>query len=88
MSHLSHFHLKYFPRAGTPTIRYGASFFSEIEALQTAGLANATRGPEPGYYSIQSCRRRACRPELSQLQVERRATPAPAAAPGALRAAS
>ena len=59
---MRHFHLQYFPRTGTPATNYGASFFSEIEAVNAAGLANATRGPEPGYYSIQQCRRRVCRP--------------------------
>ncbi|MFI5111287.1 MAG: hypothetical protein ACHP9S_00560 [Terriglobales bacterium] len=71
-----HFHLKYFLRTGTPTIKYGATFFSEIEALNAAGLANATRGLEPGYYSIQPCRRRACRPEPPDIEIERRPTPA------------
>lgn len=77
---LSHFHLKYCPRTGTPTTRYGASFFSEIEAVQAAGLANATRGNEPGYYSIQPCRRWACKPESPDINIARRPTPA---APGA-----
>jgi hypothetical protein len=59
---LRHFHLQYCPRTGTPTTKYGASFFSEIEAVNAAGLANATRGREPGYYSVQQCRRKACQP--------------------------
>ena len=73
---LSHFHLQYCPRTGTKTTKYGASFFSEIEAVQAAGLANATRGPEPGYYSIRQCRRGTCRPEPPDFEIERRPTPA------------
>ena len=75
-----HFHLQYFPRTGTPKTKYGASFFSEIEAVQAAGLANATRGAETGYYSIQQCQRGTCRPEPPDFEIERRPTPA---APGA-----
>ena len=73
---MRHFHLKYFPRTGKPTIKYGASFFSEIEAVQAAGLANATRGAEAGYYSIQHCLRGACRPEAPDMEIARRPTPA------------
>ena len=73
---LSHFHLRYFPRTGPATTKYGASFFSEIEALQAAGLANATRGAETGYYSIQQCRRGACRPEPPVIEFERARKPA------------
>lgn len=65
-----------------PKTKYGASFFSEIEAVQAAGLANATRGPEPGYYSIQQCQRGTCRPEPPDFEIEPRPTPA---APGAPR---
>ena len=68
---LSHFHLQYCPRTGTKTTKYGASFFSEIEAVQAAGLANATRGAETGYYSIQQCRRGACRPAPPDIGNER-----------------
>jgi hypothetical protein len=68
---LSHFHLQYCPRARTPKTKYGASFFSEIEAVQAAGLANATRGAETGYYSIQQCRRGACRPAPPDIGNER-----------------
>jgi hypothetical protein len=78
---LSHFHLKYFPRTGKPTTKYGASFCSEIEAVQAAGLANATRGAETGYYSIQQCRRGACRPAPPDMEIARRPTPAPPGAP-------
>ena len=78
---MSHFHLQYFPRTGTPTTKYGASFFSEIEAVQAAGLANATRGPEPGYYSIQPCLRAACQPEPPDSEI--RWPPTPAAPPRA-----
>lgn len=77
---MNHFHLQYFPRTGTPKMNYGASFFSEIEAVQAAGLANATRGAETGYYSIRRCHRGACRPEAPDIKFERRPTPA---APGA-----
>lgn len=79
---MSHYHLQYCPRTGTKTTKYGASFFSEIEAVNAAGLANSTRGPEPGYYSIQPCRRAACRPEPPDIEIERR-PPAPAAPPRA-----
>jgi hypothetical protein len=72
---LTHFHLQYFPRGGTPTTNYSASFFSEIEAVHGAGLANATRGAETGYYSIQQCHRGACRPEPLVIEIERRPTP-------------
>ena len=68
---LSHFHLQYCPRARTPKTKYGASFFSEIEAVQAAGLANATRGPETGYYSLQKCRRGACKPAPSYIGIGR-----------------
>jgi hypothetical protein len=71
---LSHFHLQYFPRTGQTTTNYGASFFCEIEALNAAGLANATRGAEPGYYSIQPCRRGASRPKPPDIAILRRPT--------------
>ena len=73
---MSHFHLQYFLRTGTPTTNYSAPFFSEIEAVRAAGLANATRGPESGYYSILQCRRRACRPAPPDVKIARRPTPA------------
>ena len=71
---LNHFHLKYCPRTGTPKTKYGASFFSEIEAVNAAGLANAMRGNETGYYSIQKCRRRGCQPLPTDIRIERRHT--------------
>jgi hypothetical protein len=77
---LNHFHLQYCRRTGTPATKYGASFFSEIEAVQAAGLANATRGAETGYYSIQQCHRGACRPEPSYIGIER--APASGVFPG------
>ena len=77
---LSHFHLLYCPRTGRRATKYGASFFSEIEAVQAAGLANATRGAETGYYSIQKCRRGACRPAPSYVGIER--APASGVFPG------
>ena len=61
---MSHFHLKYFERGGTVATNYSASFFSEIEAVQAAALANSRRAGETGYYGIQPCRRFACRPEF------------------------
>jgi hypothetical protein len=67
---LSHFHLKYFPRTGTPKTNYGASFFSEIEALDAAGLANVTRGAETGYYGIQLCHRKGCCPVAPNGEIE------------------
>jgi hypothetical protein len=60
---LSHFHLKYFELDGAVNTNYSASFFSEIEAVQAAGLANSGRGAQNGYYGIQPCRRFRCRPE-------------------------
>ena len=78
---LNHFHLQYCPRTGRSTTKYGASFFSEIEAVQAAGLANATRGAETGYYSVQPCRRGTCRPEPPDIELERRPTPATPDAP-------
>ena len=57
---MSHFHLKYFPRTGQPTANLHSVFFSGIDALNAAGLANATRGKESGYYGVEECQFRAC----------------------------
>jgi hypothetical protein len=69
---LSHFHLRYFEREGAGNTNYSASFFSEIEAVQAAGLANSGRGAETGYYGIQKCRRHACRPEFPDEEIRDR----------------
>jgi hypothetical protein len=55
-----HFHLKYFPRNGSAKVNFGAVFYSEMDALNSAALANATRGREPGYYGVQECTLRNC----------------------------
>jgi hypothetical protein len=67
--------MKYFSKTGKPTLNCGASFFSEIEAVQAAGLANATRGEETGYYSIQPCAGACCRPEPPDIETERHVMP-------------
>jgi hypothetical protein len=41
-------------------MNFNAVFYSEIDALDAAGLANATRGREDGYYGVQECRIPAC----------------------------
>jgi hypothetical protein len=69
--------MKYFPKTGRATTIWGASFYSEIEAVQAAGLANATRGGETGYYSIQPCGGACCRPEPPDIEIEQCATQAP-----------
>ena len=58
---MSHFHLKYFPRTGPPKTNLHSMFHSEMDALDAAGLANATRGKESGYYGIEECRIRVCK---------------------------
>ena len=60
----------------------GASFFSEIEALRAAGLANASRGAETGYYGIQPCRRGPCCPVAPHSEIEE---PETQAGPPAIR---
>jgi hypothetical protein len=55
-----HFHLKYFRRTGQGQINYSAVFHSQMDALSAAGLANATRDKDPGYYGIEECRRASC----------------------------
>lgn len=57
---MTHFHLKYFRRSGQGQTNYSALFHSQIDALSAAGLANATRGRDPGYYGIEECERRSC----------------------------
>jgi hypothetical protein len=57
---VSHFHLKYFRRTGQGQTNYSAVFYSQIDALSAAGLANATRGQDPGYYGIEECQRSSC----------------------------
>jgi hypothetical protein len=57
---LTHFHLKYFRRDGPGQVNYSAVFHSQMDALRSAGLANATRGGDPGYYGIEECRRVSC----------------------------
>jgi hypothetical protein len=73
---LTHFHLKYFRRnTGQGQTNYAAVFHSQMEALSAAGLANATRGRDPGYYGIDECRRVTCenpRPQLAAGSQKRR----------------
>lgn len=57
---MTHFHLKYFRRTGQGQINYSAVFYSQIDALSAAGLANATRGQDPGYYGVEECHRSSC----------------------------
>lgn len=57
---MPHFHLKYFSRAGVGQVNFNAVFYSQMDALSAAGLANATRGKDAGYYGIEECRRSAC----------------------------
>jgi hypothetical protein len=80
---VTHFHLKYFSRTGPGQVNFSAVFYSQIDALRAAGLANATRGDEPGYYGIQECRRVTCenpRPQAGAAAHKRR----PAARKGPL----
>ena len=75
MTALTHFHLKYYRRNGPGQVNYNAVFYSQIDALDAAGLANATRGTEPGYYGIEECRRSSCetpRPSLGASAHKRR----------------
>lgn len=72
---MTHFHLKYFRRAGPGQVNFSAVFYSQIDALRAAGLANATRGDEPGYYGIEECRRATCenpRPQAGSIRQKRR----------------
>jgi hypothetical protein len=55
-----HFHLKYFRRTGQGQTNFSAVFHSQMDALSAAGLANATRGKDPGYYGIEECDRSSC----------------------------
>ena len=54
-------------------------FYSEIDALKAAGLANATRGQETGYYGVEECRIRAC--EVSRKKAAAPQSKAPTVAP-------
>ncbi len=60
---VDHFHLRYFARKNDPETILNTGFFSEMEASNAAALANATRGPDSGYYSVHICDRAVCRPE-------------------------
>jgi hypothetical protein len=57
---VTHFHLKYFRRTGEGQTNYSAVFHSQMDALSAAGLANATRGRDTGYYGIEECQRASC----------------------------
>ena len=73
---VTHFHLKYFRRTGPGQVNFNAVFYSQIDALSAAGLANATRGDDPGYYGIEECRRGSCetpRPQAGTSAPKRRA---------------
>ena len=63
VTNVVHFHLRYFPRRTDPETILSTGFFSEMEASNAAALANATRGADSGYYSVQMCNRPACRPQ-------------------------
>jgi hypothetical protein len=72
---VTHFHLKYFRRTGQGQINYGAVFHSQMDALSAAGLANATRANDPGYYGIEECRRSSCenaKPQVGTVGQKRR----------------
>jgi hypothetical protein len=63
---LTHYHLKHIRPTGAVNVNYGGVFYSLMEALHAAGLANATRGKEAGYYGVEECRVRACERDAKQ----------------------
>ncbi|MBZ5568010.1 MAG: hypothetical protein LAN64_09185 [Acidobacteriia bacterium] len=56
-------------------------FHSEIDALNAAGLANATRGKESGYYGVEECRIRVCKKPKEEKEVVVPRSKAPTVAP-------
>jgi hypothetical protein len=56
-------------------------FHSEIDALNAAALANATRGKESGYYGVEECHIRVCKKPREEKKVVAPRPKTPALAP-------